>query len=336
MRDALEWFEEQRPPSEQAKDDLSLARARRTLDQYLSLQAAQQPPAQPVLVVSEPITEMRPRRAHRVVALAAAAAVIVGLLGAAAPRFATPHADAAVVQVLNAAAQNVSEPVGTGAHRRVRSVAVTWSGAYDQDRELIRDGRGAPLLWQEERVVETWIPTSGAGDWVVRVTTTPRSFQSEAARSVADAPKEETRRAPGGQFADGWSVSAPDHYDDHPRDPRALIDHLREHPRGANPADSQAFTDAADILIAPGAPDDLKVSLLRALCLLEGSSLEPSITLPSGVNGVGIAFPGSDTLVFDPSTHRLLGLVSPDEYPGQASPVRVVEYVDEFTDQVPQ
>ena len=296
------------------RDDEAIARARHRLVERIEIERA------------HPVRST----GRRIVVGAALAALVVAvalglatfLLGGDGDGDEPPHADAAAVEVLTSASDNVENlilPVTRpGEYLLRKRVEVTWGSAGSADGEILAGSDGQPMVWATERVHEVWIPDDPADEWVLRERLRPKHLASKDARSLAGPAADHLVRATRGDFGSrGRFVhpsTAEQRFSSYPREPRELLTYVRSHPAGAGGRDATAFDAIGDLLREGTAPLDLRAAAYRALSLLPQVSLVSDSVELAGRSGVAIGFPDAGELIVDPETGTCIGerTVSPD------------------------
>lgn len=233
-----------------------------------------------------------------------------------------PRAEAAAVEVLNAAAGNVEKlslpTPHPGQYLLQKRVQVTWGSAGDANRDVLIGSDGKPVVWATERIAEVWIPYDPADEWVVRERVVPFGFASDDAAAFASKPEDHVWKARDGVFGSNWTYKHPtksaDLFRDYPRDPEKLLSYVKDHPSGEGASDADTFDDIGEILRDESAPADLRAALYQALTHIPKVSLVSDSANLAGQSGVAVEYPGEGQLIFNPKTGAFIGErnVSPD------------------------
>lgn len=198
---------------------------------------------------------------------------------------------------------------------------------------------GAPLSAFVETRTELWIPGDRAAEWLRVEQTTPTGTfvvgSAELARAEGDgglfagAGTPVVERGPCGDFpglrgelgaADGpavpcaeragtWLQPTPAFLAALPRDPRLLLDRLRQGSGGTDP-DAEAFLAASELLRSQQAPDDVRAAVFAALAELPRIELGDQAADLAGRRGTAIGLVVGnlrDEIVIDPATGAFLG-----------------------------
>ena len=260
------------------------------------------------------------RKAIAMVGLAAAMSSVA--LGLVTVGNEPPRAEAAAVEVLNSAADNVERlnlpALHPGQYLLRKRVQVTWGSAGDANRDVLIGSDGKPVVWATKRVAEVWIPYDPKDEWVVRERVVPFGFASDDAAAYAGKPEDEVWKARDGVFGSHWTYKHPTTYADsfrnYPRDPEKLLSYVKDHPSGQGGSDAAAFDDIGEILRDESAPADLRAALYQALTHIPRVSLVRDAANLAGQSGVAVEYPGEGQLIFNPDTGAFIGErnVSPD------------------------
>lgn len=274
-----------------------------------------------------------PRLGRRVLLASAAAALLVGgVIVADVVRPGSPGATAEAAEVLNNAADatiRTSDPVvGPGQYLLVDTKAV-----YSYANMTVPGELYTWLVSQDEQL---YVPADRSGEWVLNQDpSVPVQFFDEASRQFAEKQRMELEdpargpiattpytdplmRAPGGNFYDDEqtifnNMPLGEALDTAPRDPKALLDFIyqRNAGKGAT-AEEQAFKTIAEALGTGVIPADLRAALYEAAALMpEVTVLDRQATL-DGRTGISIGMNKADHLarvemIIDPDTGLLIG-----------------------------
>ena len=287
---------------------------------------------------------VKPIRFRRRVLIASAAAALLvgGIVVADVVRPSGPGATAEAAEVLDnaaAAAIRTSDPVvGPGQYLKIETPELTGSGAQAAD--------GSEINWQETTGGQVYVPADREGEWVWnREGRVPLASSSEEAKADArrlralskteNFPKDQVNpmvggvlRANGGAFygneptviigtplKDAGSL---------PKDPQALLDLIYERTKGAGKSpESEAFVTIADGLRTGVVPADLRAALYKAAALIPGVTVTDRQATIDGRNGVAIGIASSDgvtrtDVIIDPASGSVIGEqdVLLKDYPG--------------------
>jgi hypothetical protein len=277
--------------------------------------------ANPAVVASRPVRQIRPRTVvlASVAAAAAVALVLVAIGGAGSPE---PASASALLRFAAGSAITTSDPVASpGQYIKVETHA-----AY-VDWYTDATGTGAYVA---PEVDDLYIPADRSGTWVKTSTATkPTRFfgalgRAAAAKDWAQGSGGDTTvvRAPGGSFASapefGGGTTAVDNLATMPREPKALLAYLRETltrgERSADPSEYEGFEfDHVGSLLEGGAvPADLRAGLYRALALFPSIAIADHAAVLDGRTGTSFSLGdyqgrGQKQLVIDPSTGEFIG-----------------------------
>lgn len=186
-------------------------------------------------------------------------------------------------------------------------------------------GEGGPIVsYYVRELSELYVPADRSDEWVwirplrelVEVITpggeaTIQSHFDSLQNEWGDEP--ERLRAAGGAFYGGTTDGPWGDYDDLPRDPYLLLNHIYRVTLGAGPSpDGEALVFIADTLRQGTAPADLRQALLQAATLIPGVTVIDEQANLDGVTGVAIGRMEDNNglrqeLIIDPDTGRLLG-----------------------------
>lgn len=287
------------------------------------------------------VSPIRIRR--RVLIASAAAAVLVGgIVVADVVRPNGPGATAEAAEVLNNAAAvtiRTADPVvGPGQYLKIETTELTGSGAQAAD--------GHEISWQETTGGQIYVPADRKGEWVwnregrVPLASSTEEAKAEARRlrelsKTEDFPKDQVNpmlggvvRANGGAFygneptviigtplKDAGSL---------PKDPRALLDLIYDRTKGAGKSpEAEAFVTIADGLRTGVVPADLRAALYKAAALIPGVTVGSKQATVDGRTGIaiGIPTPGGGSrrdIIIDPASGLVIGEqdVLLKDYPG--------------------
>ncbi|MCC9204998.1 CU044_5270 family protein [Arthrobacter sp. zg-Y769] len=271
----------------------------------------------------------RPRVRRRLVLASAAAALLVGgIVIADVVRPNGPGATAEAAEVLNDAAEatiRTSDPlVGPGQYLKIETKALTYGGMQAAD--------GSDISWQETVSDQLYIPADKEAEWVWdRGERIPLESSSDAAKAAAAEtakllqkgkgglpnPTVGIQRAPGGAFYGtapmviiGTSLQDAGSL---PRDPQALLDLIYERTKGANKTPERAaFVTIADGLRTGAVPADLRAAMYKAAALIPGVVVGDRQATVDGRTGIaiGLASPegtSRDDIIIDPATGLVIG-----------------------------
>lgn len=233
-------------------------------------------------------------------------------------------------EVLNNAADAIKavDPVlAPGQYRFIREHAwyqrgVTMGVPVDAPDQTVRG-----YTWLKEVAYEKWIPQDQSQDWLERRSWLPGLKwlggsvpQSEAQEPEATDTDTGERRGKCGNFfpnaqpakvcGDPGDWDNPAFYEALPRDPQAIVDHLRgatAH-RGSTPA--VMFHWGVEMLRTGLMPADLRAGWYRALALLDGVKVHDSAVTLDGRTGVAIGIEDEKErrdLIVDPATGEFIG-----------------------------
>lgn len=287
------------------------------------------------------VSPIRIRR-RVLIASAAAALLVGGIVVADVVRPNGPGATAEAAEVLNNAAEatiRTADPVvRPGQYLKIETTELTGSGAQAAD--------GREINWQETTGGQVYVPADRAGEWVWnREGRVPLASSSEQAKAEAERlrqlsktknlPKDQVNpmiggvlRANGGAFygneptviigtplKDAGSL---------PRDPRALLDLIYDRTKGAGKSpEAEAFLTIADGLRTGVVPADLRAALYKAAALIPGVTVWDRQATVDGRPGIaiGLASPHGGTrrdIIIDPTSGLVIGEqdVLLKDYPG--------------------
>jgi RNA polymerase sigma-70 factor (ECF subfamily) len=279
-------------------------------------------------------------RRRVLIASAAAALLVGGIVVADVVRPSGPGATAEAAEVLNNAAAatiQTSDPVvGPGQYLKIETTELTGSGAQAAD--------GSEINWQETTGGQVYVPADREGEWVWnREERVPLESSSEAAKAAAaeirkrDAASRPPAgaalpvgiwRAPGGAFGGNEPtviIGTPlKEADSLPRDPQALLDIIYERTNGAGKSrESAAFVTIADGLRTGVVPADLRAALYKAAALIPGVTIGDRQATVDGRTGIAIGIPSPDgvarhDIIIDPTSGLVIGEqdVLLKDYPG--------------------
>lgn len=248
--------------------------------------------------------------AGTVVAAGVAAALVAGnVLGVAGPHGGADTAAAAVLDDAALRTIQTSDPVvGAGQYLEVATHAAY---AYVSNAD-----DGTRLVYLSSQDGQVYVPSDRDGEWVwVRDPEHPvQTFgpASEQAAAEADPSPGEYLRAAGGAFYDSPAVVSPAMLSALPRDPEALLAHIRTVTKGqGNSPDSEALVWIADTLRSGIVPADLRAAMFRAAALIPDIRITDRAANLDGRTGIAIGhtFREGDVqeIVVDPDTGLLIG-----------------------------
>jgi hypothetical protein len=280
-------------------------------------------------------TARRPRAARWVAAAAAVGTLVAGALVLQSISFrGGPAGNSAAASALNTAADHIGaadQPVGPGQFRYVATHSWTLAMA---------DGAEGNVAVLQEQLHEIWVPADQRQEWLHRRHQTG-SYQviigTEAqARAAGLVPGEGPAgsgnpyaegewRAPCGDFfaagetpprepcsggVAGWQSPTPGWAASLPRDPRQLLDRLRQDAPRNDRGDVELLVYAADALRSGLLPADLRAALYRALALVPALRVTENVANLDGRQGTAL---GMDTdgdrhdIVIDVQTGQFIG-----------------------------
>ena len=319
------------PACSVSDSDLARSRARSlaVMDTKRAVQSASASPLHAVTPLPESRRAARPRLRRRVLLASAAAALLVGgLVVGDVVRPGNPGATAEAAEVLSSAAEatvRTSDPVvGPGQYLKIDTTELTWSGSQMPD--------GSDLSWQATVSDQLYIPADKNGEWVWnRGERIPLESSSDAAKAAAAEMAELMRKGKGGmpdptvgiqrgQGGDfyghapmviiGTSLNEAGSL---PRDPRALLDLIYERTKGANKSpELAAFVTIADGLRTGAVPADLRAAMYKAAALIPGVTVGDRQATVDGRTGIAIGIPSSEgtvraDIVIDPVSGLVIG-----------------------------
>jgi hypothetical protein len=274
----------------------------------------------------------RRRPAIRWAGLAAglAAALVGGLVLTVAGASKPPPVYAETVRTLDGAAElaaHAQDPtVGPGQYLYIATHA--WWRA-----------EGGRFSYLEENLIETWVPSDRAREWLERRKVTGRrqwlagNEKDARAAGVLDEPAwpDGDRRATCGDFYDtpdgsqarpcaarpgGWQQPTAVFLAGLPRDPAALYARLRADTKGhGRDPDAEVLVYAADALRTGLVPADVRAALYRALAHLPGLKIVDHQANLDGRQGVALGMHdggGTQQIIIDPATGQFIGERSVD------------------------
>jgi hypothetical protein len=281
-------------------------------------------------------------RRRVLIASAAAALLVGGIVVADVVRPSGPGATAEAAEILNNAAAatiRTSDPVvGPGQYLKIETTELTGSGAQAAD--------GSDINWQETTGGQVYVPADREGEWVWnREGRVPLSSSSEKAKAEAQKLREQSKtenfpkgqvnpmvggvlRANGGAFYGNEPtviIGTPlKDADSLPKDPRALLDIIYDRTKGAGKSpEAEAFVTIADGLRTGVVPADLRAALYKAAALIPGVTVGDRQATVDGRTGIaiGIASPDGGTrrdIIIDPTSGLVIGEqdVLLKDYPG--------------------
>lgn len=287
------------------------------------------------------VTPIRIRR--RVLMASAAAALLVGgIVAADVVLPARPGAIAEAAEVLNNAAAatiQTSDPVvGPGQYLKIETTELTGSGSQTAD--------GSVINWQETTGGQVYVPADREGEWVWnREGRVPLASSSEEAKAEAQRLRERSKtdnfpkdqvnpmvggvlRANGGAFYGNEPtviIGTPlKDADSLPKDPRALLDLIYERTKGAGKSPEIKALGTITAALRTGAiPADLRAALYKAAALIPGVTVVDKQATIDGRTGIAIGIPSPDggsrqETIIDPTTGLMIGErnVLLKDYPG--------------------
>lgn len=268
-------------------------------------------------------------RRRVLIASAAAALLVGGIVVADVVRPNGPGATAEAAEVLNnaaAATVRTSDPVvGPGQYLKIETTELTGSGAQAAD--------GSDVNWQETTGGQVYVPADRAGEWVWnREERVPLESSTEAAKALAaeirkrDAaslrPEGQPRlggivRAPGGVFYGNEPaviIGTPlKEANSLPKNPQTLLDLIYERTKGAGKSpESEAFVTIADGLRSGVVPADMRATLYKAAALIPGVTIGDRQAAVDGRTGIAIGIPSPDgvvrtDIIIDPPSGLVIG-----------------------------
>jgi hypothetical protein len=278
-------------------------------------------------------------RRRVLIASAAAALLVGGIVAADVVRPSGPGATAEAAEVLNNAAAatiQTSDPVvGPGQYLKIETKTLTGGGVAAAD--------GSEINWQEMTGGQVYVPADREGEWVWnREERVPLESSSEAAKAAAAETAERQKaappearamlvgiqRAPGGAFNGNEPqviIGTPlTEADSLPRDPQALLDLIYERTEGAGKTPERAaFVTIADGLRTGVVPADLRAALYKAAALIPGVTVADRQATVDGRTGIAIGLPSPDgvarqDIIIDPASGLVIGErdVLVKDYPG--------------------
>ncbi|MCC3293970.1 CU044_5270 family protein [Arthrobacter sp. zg-Y411] len=278
--------------------------------------------AVPPLPGSAAPAALRVRR-RVLLASAAAALLVAGIVVADVVRPGGPGATAEAAQVLNAAADATirsSDPVvGPGQYLLTDTTTLFDTGVEEAD--------GSSLSWQATVTDRLYIPADKDGEWVWdRGALVPLDSSSEAAKAAAaqldelgegvENPAVGIQRSPGGAFYGDPPVtiigSPLQEAGNLPRDPQALLELVYERADASGGSrDGDAFITIAMSLRSGVVPADLRAALYQAAALIPGVIIGDTQATVDGRTGVAIGFPFEDIerydIIIDPASGLVIG-----------------------------
>lgn len=272
------------------------------------------------------VSPIRFRRRIRF-ASAAAALLVAGLVVADVVRPGGPGATAEAAEVLNNAAAatiQTSDPVvGPGQYLKIDTTAV-----YAASVALGDPGTGGRSVeWLDKSSDHLYVPADHAAEWIWnREARIPTTFFSEEAKAEATKYQQsqsgnplstgELLRAPGGNFYGEprllfAGLPLQEGVKNLPRDPKALLDTIRQRGKQGRP-EANTLKDIAAALRTGVVPADLRAALYKAAALIPGVTLVDRQANLDGKAGtaIGIEDPDRGTrmdIIIDPATGLLIG-----------------------------
>lgn len=272
---------------------------------------------------------VRPIRFPRRVLIASAAAALLvgGIVVADVVRPSGPGATAEAAEVLNnaaAATLQTSDPVvGPGQYLKIGTTAVYAGGVALGDP----GAGGRSVEWLDKSSDQLYIPADHAAEWIWnREPRIPTTFFSEEAKAEATKYQQsqtgdpirmgELLRAPGGNFYGEQRLlfaGMPlfDGVKTLPRDPQALLDTIRQRGKPDRP-EAETLEAIAEALKTGVVPADLRAALYKAAALIPGVTVVERQANFDGKTGtaIGIEHPNREVrtdIIIDPSTGLLIG-----------------------------
>lgn len=261
----------------------------------------------------------RRRRALRGLSALGVGALLAGLVltdivGLAGWRGGADAAAAAVLERAAVSAITFADPeLGPGQYLHIESELVHPINGAEEDGEVFH--------YLNRARSELFVPADRDDDWVwvrppvslVRVLTP--GAEEKIARYYEEVQEGggELLRAPGGSFYGLTSDSQWGDYDDMPRDPYRLLNHIYRITLGAGSSpDGQALVFIADTLRQGTAPADLRAALLRAAALIPGVTITDDHANLDGERGIAIGRLEErnglrNEIIIDPDSGRLIG-----------------------------
>jgi hypothetical protein len=308
----------------------TLARGRTKL--MARIGSASRPEATTNMRAPAKVSPIRIRR--RVLMASAAAALLVGgIVAADVVLPARPGAIAEAAEVLNNAAAatiQTSDPVvGPGQYLKIETTARYGGSAVTAD--------GTQVSWQEKTGGQVYVPADRDGEWVWnREESVPVEFSSDAAKAEATKLQEETpsdmvgiQRAPRGAFHGGQQTliigGMPlDEAANLPRDPQALLDVIHERTKGAGKSPEIKALGTITAALRTGViPADLRAAFYKAAALIPGVTVVDKQATIDGRTGIAIGIPSPDggsrqETIIDSTTGLMIGErnVLLKDYPG--------------------
>jgi hypothetical protein len=279
-------------------------------------------------------------RRRVLIASAAAALLVGGIVVADVVRPSGPGATAEAAEVLNNAAAatiRTSDPVvGPGQYLKIETTSLTGGGMQAAD--------GSDISWQETTGGQVYVPADREGEWVWnREDRVPLESSSEAAKAAAAEirkrnasslwPEGQPRpvgiqRAPGGAFygnAPTVIIGTPlKEAGSLPKDPQALLDIIYDRTKGAGKSpEAEAFVTIADGLRTGVVPAELRAALYKAAALIPGVTVGDRQATVDGRTGIAIGIASPDgvarqDIIIDPVSGLVIGEqdVLLKDYPG--------------------
>lgn len=261
-------------------------------------------------------SSLRTRRSRTWLTVAAAAAVVAGLIAGDVVGLAgwRGGATAQAAEVLNNAAESAittTDPVvNPGQYLRIKSTNVWMSETWTED--------GSKYLWLDTEKFDMFIPADRSDEWVWqrsgRVPTT--YFDGRAKEYVLEQGIQahpELLRAPRGEFygtSGGWLSTDMSAF---PRDPYRLLNSIYKQTLGKGQSvDGEALVFIADLLRTGIVPADLRAALYKAAAMIPGVAITEGQANLNGRTGVAIGHTdssgiGRKEIIIDPKTGQLIG-----------------------------
>lgn len=235
---------------------------------------------------------VRRRRLRIAIAISAATAMTAVVIGVVqTPDHGASPAAAALLEQSATQLETAAAPAGSYTYRHL--IQMGWAyGPSASD-----PARASTEPWVNDSV-ETWVPTDPGEPLVQRTT------EDDGTRTFAVVPQQDN---------EAYSLIRAN------RAPAQLLDALREYAhRIGNEGDDGTWGSAAQLLIEPYVPDDLRADVLRALARLDGvTTVEGQVEI-GGRTGIALRYPEKYPLdlVFDPADGSFLGVrgaMEPDD-----------------------
>lgn len=273
-----------------------------------------------------PATVSPIRFRRRVLLASAAAALLVGGIVAAdvvLPGQSGATAEAAEV-LNNAAAATIqtSDPlVGPGQYLKIETTAVYGASSVAAD--------GTQAAWLDKTGGQVYVPADRSGTWIWnREDRVPTTFFSEASKAAVAKMQESLAKDPGPSLVGIQRAPRGAFYGSEqtvingiplakvsslPKDPRALLNFIRERTKGAGPSsEMEALITIADTLRTGVIPADVRAALYKAAALIPGVTVVDKQATLNGKTGVAIGIQSPDggarqEIIIDPDTGLMIG-----------------------------